>query len=588
MTPTPTERAAFLAALRAVSRTACDRYATDRAARGTPAFEQAKAAYRSLPLLAAPALRDLALAALRSSCGAAEGPETPLAVTVWPGMYAVDGGSPCETTLVGFVDWLREQAEHVAAKGNGWVACPTRNRDGKRENASTLAMTALSLDCDSRGGWETLLHAVSALGLAFVAYQSGGWTAAAPKWHVLFLLAQPFDTSSPEKIAAWKSAYAVCRVVFGALGSLTGEGFDPACETPCQPVFVTEKRHKDDAARRVVWRPGARLDLDKLLATLPVTDAEAEAATRSLRVPDVSSSPLSDVRLESITETLSAAMADILSDRRDLYLALSSALLDRGVPPNDMRLLIEEVSLRCPGDPQYTKMEVASKHREHLHAADTSIAKWESDVPVTRIGTIVERWPEVALALDAAFPEYVAARVREAEEAIDRLTDQLGAPRRAPASVQQTSTSSAPIVAPIDLHALRKRLIALRRKKRAAAGHDNVIRAAILGALLDGEDIAVYDGDALAERRDGKPVDRDTALAMAMGMVAYGLPTETPFEAVAEVVRPALFASLKSGETLPALFQKAEHAFLRSLKSRLEQAEAEFLRAAQARKDRAL
>ena len=550
--------AVYLEALQAIDRDACAKWVQ---AQGAPISDEAwkdqEATWRSLPLLGSTELQKLTLEALVSAQGPTVSGDTPLHLTLWRGRFDVENGRHCDTTLYAFADWLESKGHLVVDKGAGWVACPTVNRDGKRVNGSTMAMTALNLDNDGRGSWDKLLAVLDRIGTAYIVYQSGGWSPDAQKWHLLVPLAQPFDTSSAEKIVAWKRGYNACRVVFGALAELTGEGFDPTTETPSVPVFVTERRKEEDPPRKVIFHPGHSLDFETLSVSLPIPPEEEHSSREHASVIIVEA--LSDEKLEAIVQTLCEPMSKILSGRRDLYLSLPGALLDRGLEPDDVREIVEEISLRCPGDPDYTDAEVASKHREHLHCTETTISKYERGERYLRIGTIVENWLPVARAIDAAIPNPENVSILARFEA--------------PTSVVGTNTEiPAATFDPIDF---RKSLRTLVSKKKRAADFHNRVRGVVLGALLDGEDLIPRVGGEPVEDSNGEPYSRESALETVVRMMAFKFPigfkAKSLFDtAIREFLRPSVKVMLDAGETDNKLMALAKQTFEQALVSRIK------------------
>jgi hypothetical protein len=378
---------------------------------------------------------------------------------------------------------------------------------------------------------------------------------------------QPFDVSTPEKVEQWKTAYNCARVSFGALGGLLGEGFDPTVETPSVPVFLTEKRHAKDSPREVIFLQGAALDLNALVAHLPPTELRIEPGYLSPAGSSEPGEPLADDELERVTAGLCDPMSKILSSRRDLYMALPGALLDRGVASDDVLAIIEEISNRCPGDPSYMARDVAERHREHIHCARTTVARWERGEPVTRIGTLAEGWPEVANAIDDLLPD-------PALEAIRAITRRWQEARQTAGQGSSTVNGASVAIVAVDLHSLRKRLAELRNRRRRSPDVHKRIRGLMIEALLDGQDFVPY----LSPGRpacgpDGEPISRDRAVGMMGNAIAYKLTPGTPFEAVAEIARPSLHAMLQPGESLDTLVRQMERAFLRALGQRIEDAQ---------------
>lgn len=400
----------FLQKRKLVERGACDRYAKEGTTEELIASR--KQEWQQLPILLDPALRAYSQAALAQSCGRMVNLDDPFPAMIWyGGATDTTAGHRFLGNLEQFVRYvLIDRASAVAEKRRGWVVTPTTSTDGARTNNSTTAVHALNLDCDGGGTWDVLHKRLTELQVAHILYQSGGWTENTPKWHALLPLEEPFRTDSPEKAAEWRQVYLSARIVFGALAELPGDGFDATVDTPSIPIFITERRSSSDPERRVEFHGGRRLDLYRLIDLLPEVGGDQVQGSYGVagRSTDLDREPMTDDRLEHIIAGLCVPMGKILSGRRELYLALPGALLDRGLAPEDVLSVVEEISLRCPGDPRYSKSEVDSKHREHVHCARTTVRKWEEGETYTRIGTIADRWPEVATTIDKVLPDLQA------------------------------------------------------------------------------------------------------------------------------------------------------------------------------------
>ena len=131
--------------------------------------------------------------------------------------------------------------------------------------------------------------------------------------------------------------------------------------------------------------------------------------------------------------------------------------------------------------------------------------------------------------------------------------------------------ASAPVevAAPVSLADVRKWLVKARTRRAKSEKRDQKIRGYILGALLDGEDLVPRvlrdDGTEESVALDGKPVNRDRAIAVAMAMVAFKLPVGTPFDFVRVLVRSSLSRMCTHGETVNDVERAAERAFLAAL-----------------------
>lgn len=553
---------AFLAALRDTGRGACDRWVQARGVDwdDAAAVREAADAWQRLRLLDDPALLQLARGALSGALGRPFDAAEPFPSMLWPGGASdTRGGRRFKGTAGDFVERvLRVRASVVAPKRAGWVVTPTSNTDGHRVNASTTAVHALNYDCDGRGEWFDLLATLAEVGLAHMAYQSGGWSSTCPKWHALIPLDRPSDTSDPNKIEAHKRAYGAARVVFGALAGLSGEGFDPTVETPCVPVFITERRSEADPPRQVIWRPGRALDLAALLAGLPEVPRDAHRGTRA--DTDAEAEPLSDARLEEIAAALCVPMSRIPSGRRDLYMCLSGALLDRGLTGDDMASIVEQVSLRCSGDPSYTRAEVETKHKQHVHDADTTARKYESSGAVTRIGTLVERWPDVARAIDAVLPN------AEWSDSVAEFDLQRA---RAAHDIAPSSTAPVPPPPPVRGSVLRAAVRKIRDRKQRALDFDNRVRAVILDDALNGRDLVPRRGGKPVKRADGSAYDRASTIEAAVWTIVMNADAVVlSSDALSVFLRPSLTAMLVDGDGINQLLSLVESTFKRAIELR--------------------
>lgn len=561
---TPSEHsAAFLAALRDTGRGGCDRWVLARGVDrdDAEAVHAAKGEWQRLRLLDDPGLHQLALSALSGATGRPVTESDSFPSMLWPG-GATDtyGGKRFKGTVGDFVERvLRARALVTAPKRSGWVVTPTSNKDGHRTNASTTAVHALNFDCDGRGEWFELLATFQQLGLAYIAYQSGGWTPATPKWHVLVFLDEPSDTSDPAKIDAHKRSYNAVRVLLGAIARLPGEGFDPTVETPAVPIFITERRSESDPPRQVLWCPGLALDLPALLAALPEVPVADLTGRAGGEVEE--GEVLADERLEQIVAALCEPMSKILSGRRDLYLCLAGTLLDRGLTGDDMISIVEQVSIRCPGDPEYTHAEVETKHKQHVHDAETTAAKRATGGEYTRVGTLVERWPDVMRAIDAVLPN------EEWQGHVEWL-DELGA---------RTATGVAPSAGPapprpaIKLSALRAEVRRVRDRRLKEVEFDRRVRGYILDDALQGRDLVPRRGGRPVKRADGSTWDRASAIEAAVWAIALGASAASlSFDALSVFLRPSLVAMVEEGEEINHLVRLVESTFKRAVELRHE------------------
>lgn len=431
---TPDETSAFLAARQAVDRSAWRRFleAAGIIKGDVEAIKAASTRWRATTPLHHPALLQLAWRALTDARGRRMDGSERFPATLWlGGAEDTYGGRQFLGNLSQFVKLLQVRAQKVAPKRTGWVIEPTTNPEGRRTNEKTLAIHALFLDCDGTGTWDQLLTTLNAFDYCYVAYQSGGWSQSSPKWRVVIPLNAPHDTRSEEGIVAWKTVYNHARVIFGAVAGLTSVGFDPATETPCCPWFLTEKRDPNDSERQIIFHLGHALDMVALTLALPEVPEERSEHIERSAPAELS---LAEAQLNIIIDALVKVTHNVPTGRRDLYLALPGALLDRGVPPDDVLAIVEAVSSSYP-------RPHADKHADNMHNARTTIAKWEAKTQYTRIGTLNSIAPTVAQALDVVLPDPVRKGIA------DSIEEMLRPP--APPPSTSISTDAAAVIEPL-------------------------------------------------------------------------------------------------------------------------------------------
>ncbi len=507
--------------------------------------------FHSLPLLLAPELRSLSLRALEDARGKRVDENEKFHCTIWTG-GATDtyGGRRFLGSIADFARVLSERARVVKLKNTGWVVEPTTNTDGHRCNASTTAVHALFLDCDGAGSWDHLLETLTSLDFALIAYESGGHAPPVHKWRVVLPLSQPFETIHEIQQTTWKTIYHHTRVVVGSVAGLLGAGFDSSTDTPCHSWYVTERRDAGAPLRRVVWRAGRTLDLVALALALP--HVELEDRPRSSGIAVAASEPLSDSRLEEIVSALCAPMSRITHTRRDLYLALAGVMCDRGVADDTVEI-VEEVSRRCPGE--------QDRHREHVHCARTTVAKWESGGFYTRIGTLHDRWPEVAAALDSVLPNdnLTAEDVLSVDEQV------VGIPRSQK---------------PTDPKKARRTLLRLRQKKfgksrrarKFSAATDtpmsakecrNTVDTLLLSRMLDREPLAPPTGPD-----EVTGLDRLTSIQRLAGLLAFSLPNADIDTIVELIAGPSILKMCRDDEPRNSLVEAMKNAYRRARERR--------------------
>ncbi len=487
------EEAAFTFARAATDRGAALRFFQSEGIdlKNQAALDEARRHWAQLPLLLAPELCTIAVRALVAARGRRVDGEQRFPAVLWlGGATNTKGGREFLGTAAQFVKLLQDRSRVVAPKREGWVIEPTTNPKGRRTNEETHAVHALFLDCDGTGSWDRLRIALDSLDYSYIVYQSGGWTAASPKWRVVLPLSTPHDTMTEAGQLAWKMIYNHARVVLGATAGLLSVGFDPATETPCCPWFLTEKRETTDPVRQISARlAGHSLDLVSLALSLP------EAPDEEQKTPDdvvrlVSERSLDDAKLSEIIDALAAVTNHVPAGRRELYLALPGALLDRGVQPDDVIAIVEMVSLSYP-------RRHADKHADNMHNARTTIGKWHSKTHYTRIGTLQAAAPLVAAALDRVLPgigDQLSETTKQMLDAITPAPPVPPAPTFTVVSSSMLSVATPPAALPQVKRRIRragvaKKISPIATTLRGSKKNDFAIAGVVLTCCLDGQPI---------------------------------------------------------------------------------------------------
>lgn len=459
--------------------------------------------------------------------------ETRFPVTIWTqGIYHPEGGQPRSATLPWLVDaiLLHRAGEVVTNKGDGWFFCPTSTTDGYKQLASVLTISCLVLDCDSGGSWDQTLAELEAIGLAYVAYETGGHRPPEKhKWRVVIPFDREVDVSTVAAQTRWKSVYHFARQVFGALGGLTGVGFDGNVSCCTTAWYLTERRFNGGGwhmpARRVVYRLGHSLSWDRFEAQVP------PEPPRPPRVSTPRPEPLPPD--EERNELLVGAMIehfDVLTQgRRDLLPQLVSALLDFGLAPDDVASIIDDLWAAMPAD---------ARKAAHRYAA-WILDQLENDSWEPSAGALRKNWRQFADAIATIIPDEVEAsfqRWSEAQEARDQVWfDALLAnykkkaesekpvipalPRRNNELTSEMAASicgSLPEEAPWTGPRPKPKNNDLRKRARVIV-KENSTRA-------KNRDAAIYLGRLL----DGEPVAAggiDKAVAQAVDLLGWGMPT---------------------------------------------------------------
>lgn len=506
--------------------------------------------FRALPLLLDPVLRDGSISALRECRGSRRTGAERFPATIWThGAEHTHGGRPFLGTLRDFAErLLPDRARAIAPKRTGWVLEPTTNPEGRRTNEETHAVHALFLDCDGAGDWQALLSVLRDLEFCHVAYQSGGWSPASPKWRIVLPLETPHATTTETGRELWRAIYGHARVVFGAAGQLMSTGFDASTDTPCCPWFLTEKRSPSDPERRIEWHPGHALDLTALALALPPIETIDNDHEERGPVETISLTP---EQTEEIIDALAAATVQVPSGRRDIYLAMPAVMLNRGVHPDDVLGIVEEVSSRYP-------RQHADKHADNLHCAETTINKWLAEgsaARITQIGTLQALAPEVAAALDQVLPDPLTKALADSFETAVTTTP------TPPSTVLVDQAPAAPVAPPKSrrrkLSKIGRLLAPIAARLRKHKNPDRQVQGYLIERILRGESL----------RPDGVSVDKaDDLVNRAIEAIGFHVNEKVTWQAVLDEAGPTLLVMnfAQSSERIAA----AEAAFNKGQLSR--------------------
>lgn len=244
-------------------------------------------------------------------------------------------------------------------------------------------------------------------------------------------------------------------------------------------------------------------------------------------------------------------------NRHPLALALAGMLRAHGATMEDARHILHEGFAEGGSK----NPEARAKTVEHTWSLDEEAAM----TGFTRVGEILGE--EAAQEIGDCFTD---AR----NETVRRM---LRADPKAPKPVLQASNLLPP--APTtSLADVQKHLLRLRSKKLRSKKSDHIVHGTIINALVTGDDLRPYlapDSQEVAQI-NGKPVDRNAAIRIAMGLAAYRLPAKTSFDYVRVLARASLVKMCGDEENVDDLEKLAENAFLSALGRRLKEKKRRF------------
>lgn len=171
------------------------------------------------------------------------------------------------------------------------------------------------------------------------------------------------------------------------------------------PVAEWKLAHYDDAGAATEAKRLGNDDREDWARAAKCLDERSNYSPLTLNVP----SGNVNVDLDQVVDGLIGPISEIGvgGGRHRLYLHLSGALLDRGVPPDDLERVVETLSLQAGVDEP-------SEIRDRLAGARTTLNMFKTGVPYTRIGELQALHAPVAQALDRVLPDRVKAVARNA------------------------------------------------------------------------------------------------------------------------------------------------------------------------------
>jgi hypothetical protein len=297
---------------------------------------------------------------------------------------------------------------------------------------------------------------------------------------------------------------------------------------------------------------GRILDVDEVLAwgatqpqILPAFDGDAT------ELPEEKSW---DLESETIEDAIDLAQRFFpASQRNEFCLALGGMLRRAGAAREDARYIVREICVQGgSNDP-----DARARTVDHTYDRDDDSAM----TGFTRVAEIVGE--DVARELGDFLTD---AR----NEAILRNTPVLGTAATGTSTALTTTTGTAATpAAPVDLAALRKEVSALASKRMRSLERDDKITGILLRRMLNGEPLAQPGGIGDPETvrsGDDNGIGREAALRTVTGLLAFTLDPSTPWDAVAEILRPSL--SITAAEPGQNWLSTAQKFYKRSLTTR--------------------
>ncbi|MFI5297496.1 MAG: hypothetical protein ACHREM_05305, partial [Polyangiales bacterium] len=162
--------------------------------------------------------------------------------------------------------------------------------------------------------------------------------------------------------------------------------------------------------------------------------------------PDATTTPRVDDRWRRPVELIARAVGEVESEWHSLFLAISGALLRKGVAPTELVSVVRAISIATGAD---------DRTHDREYAARTTIERAASGYAYSGFGTLRARWPAVAAAFDEALAPAAAGAVGHANARVtppaERLTaDERGPPGPPPVTARTLAETTADLEMTID------------------------------------------------------------------------------------------------------------------------------------------
>ena len=269
---------------------------------------------------------------------------------------------------------------------------------------------------------------------------------------------------------------------------------------------------------------GKILDVDEVLAwgaSLPEPMPEFDGEETQL--PDEQTWDLQSEAVEDAIDVVQRFFPD--NQRNELCMAIAGMLRRAGAAREDARYIVREICVQGGS----TDPDARARTVDHTYDLTDESAMTGFTRVVEIIGNDVAK-------------EFGDLITDARNAAILRNTPAFGV-SGAPSTTSTALVASPTPAAPVDLATLRKEISSLAGKRMRSMERDDKITGILLRRLLAGEPLAQPGGIGDPETvrtGDDNGVGREAALRTVTGLLAFTLPDNTPWDAVAEILRKSL------------------------------------------------